>query len=275
MSDGVDVSVAYKGGDGDVATDFKPATEKHDAGKESRRPKPRQKGPGLLKGKAVDAEYLSWSERNRRLIVIMVIAAVVVVVIGIAIVLGITLSGSSDDSEGAKGKQTGAAVCPEVMDKEDTTFEHNGHCYHVVELTETQVVYDQAQGDCTSRGGHLLTIPDNKTQTFVAENLQDRSESHTILLGLKKEGATWKWVTGVEATFFNWEPSVKVEGNCATLRLDRMNYWEKYTCTPTDWYTTYVCEYPPASGVTRLQSVSSTFVFNIILVTILSSCGVL
>lgn len=147
---------------------------------------------------------------------------------------------------------TVSGECPHVADEEDFTFSIDSICYHYIEPRDSrQVFFAVAESDCKSRGGHLLTIKDNNTQQELLK--QDRlgkvSQSHTIVIGLRKSGSGWQWTSGLKATFFNWNTKSHSTGECTRMVLQNGGTWEKYDCSTTEWYLAYVCEYDPnASG---------------------------
>ncbi|XP_045161627.2 collectin-12-like isoform X2 [Mercenaria mercenaria] len=142
-----------------------------------------------------------------------------------------------------------ATGCPEVKNKEDNLFIINSMCYHFIATPDVQVTFDSAQPDCVSRGGHLVTIKDNETQAELTSVLQQKAESHTILIGLRRQGELWKWVTGEPLAYNNWKDASTCRScDCAKLKLRETGVWEGFSCQATDWFTAYVCEYEPTSS---------------------------
>lgn len=64
-----------------------------------------------------------------------------------------------------------------------------------------QVSFTVAAEDCQQRDGRLFTVKDNITQAELVENLEYVSDSHMILIGLRKLGNEWRWITGIVIIF--------------------------------------------------------------------------
>ncbi|XP_060584605.1 C-type lectin 1-like [Ruditapes philippinarum] len=128
-------------------------------------------------------------------------------------------------------------------------FEINSMCYHYIEKPDIQVTFDIAEPDCRSRKGHLLTIKDNATQEELKRQLANVGDVHTILIGLKRDGGVWKWVTGENLLYNNWkEGEICSNCDCAKLKLREGGVWESVPCQTADWFTAYVCQYAPVDG---------------------------
>lgn len=166
-------------------------------------------------------------------------------------------------------------ACPQVLNEEEGfTFTIDYLCYRYIEKPEDQITFSTAKDDCIRRGGQLVTIKNNETQTALAANLQNVSESHTVLLGLQRTGDTWQWITGETVTYTNWETETTcTECNCAKLKMRSRGKWEKFNCQTVDWYTVYICESDLSSSVQGLyQGRTLTYlcsaVFSVLLVSV-------
>ena len=87
-------------------------------------------------------------------------------------------------------------LCSDFSNKDDSSFTIGDSAYQLIQNPSSQTTRDFARSDCQSRNGDLLTIKDEATQNKLLEILDNISDSHTILLGLKKEAGQWKWVDG-------------------------------------------------------------------------------
>lgn len=143
-------------------------------------------------------------------------------------------------------KHVSAEACPQASSK-TAVFTIGSICYEVIEDPATQVMFASAQQDCESRGGNLVTIKDNQTESKLLVNLRQMSDSHTVLLGLRKSGEQWKWVTGENLDYSSWAPDTPcADCECAKLNLATDGRWQKFQCQTSDWFTIYVCEYDPS-----------------------------
>lgn len=144
--------------------------------------------------------------------------------------------------------------CPAVTEDGHYITKIDSTCYHYIETPDDQVTFASAEPDCVSRGGHLVTIKDNKTQVELVRVLQTdfQVSSHTVLIGLRRQGSEWTWVTGEKMSFENWESSIVCQDcACAKIKLMSGGAWEKINCQSSDWFTAYVCEYSPTSSGSR------------------------
>lgn len=139
--------------------------------------------------------------------------------------------------------------CPERTDPSVREFQVGALCYQYFEDVDTQVLAPSARQDCQNKGGNLLTIPDNTTQAALYMNLLHISDSHTVWLGLSKQGSEWRWDNGSPLTFSNWEEGDDcLQCACAKILLSSEGKWKKFNCDQTDWYTVHVCEYGRATA---------------------------
>lgn len=137
-----------------------------------------------------------------------------------------------------------SAYCPSVRNKAESTFIFGNSCYNLVQNPDSSTTRDFARSDCQSRNGDLLTIKNEKTQNMVMKAVDQMSDSHTILLGLKREGKQWKWVDGEVITYNNWTVTTQPQlGNCGRLNVMEAGRWERIDCAAPDWFTVYICEH--------------------------------
>ena len=87
--------------------------------------------------------------------------------------------------------------CPvDAPNKPETTFVIGDTCYHLIQNSNARTTRDFARSDCQSRNGDLLTMKTKAIQDSVMAAVNERSDSHTVLLGLVKEGNNWIWADG-------------------------------------------------------------------------------
>ncbi|KAL4220831.1 Ricin-type beta-trefoil [Mactra antiquata] len=143
-------------------------------------------------------------------------------------------------------------MCPDVENKDRRVFqfENPDICYEYVETTDETVTYSDAMSNCNSRNGALLSIPNNETQVAMVHKLTHLSDSHTVLLGLRRENNVWKWPSGEATTFTNWQVGTEQcrDCNCAKMLLQENGQWERIDCNSAEWYTVFVCEYGNAGS---------------------------
>ena len=83
---------------------------------------------------------------------------------------------------------------------------YNGHLYEVYEYHMT---WEDAQAFCESRGGHLVTITSTVEQSAVESILsQGRNVIYFIGLSDATQEGNWRWVTGENLTYNNWDPDL-------------------------------------------------------------------
>lgn len=153
------------------------------------------------------------------------------------------------------------------MSKPVETSYFKGHKY---ELYNESMTWESAKLFCEKKGGHLVTISDEKENEFVngmrCRNLSTDYQQ-SIWLGASdaaNEG-TWSWITGEPFTYSNWEPN---EPNGGTSQ----NYLQMYSSGNWDDVQNeagrfVVCEYdsvqPKQTPVASSLSLSDNIGFNI------------
>ena len=153
------------------------------------------------------------------------------------------------------------------MSKPVETSYFKGHKY---ELYNESMTWESAKLFCEKKGGHLVTISDEKENEFV-NGMRCRKLStdyqQSIWLGgsdAANEG-TWSWITGEPFTYSNWEPN---EPNGGTSQ----NYLQMYSSGNWDDVQNeagrfVVCEYdsvqPKQTPVASSLSLSDNIGFNI------------
>ena len=80
----------------------------------------------------------------------------------------------------------------------------NGHHYLV---SNEPMNWDEADEACRSQNGHLATVTSSKEQDFIRHLIEEQGEQYHYWLGGtdKDDEGRWRWVTGEEWTYENWE----------------------------------------------------------------------
>ena len=153
------------------------------------------------------------------------------------------------------------------MSKPVETSYFKGHKY---ELYNESMTWESAKLFCEKKGGHLVTVSDEKENEFVNDmrcrNLSTDYQQSIWLGGsdTANEG-TWSWITGEPFTYSNWEPN---EPNGGTSQ----NYLQMYSSGNWDDVQNevgrfVVCEYdsvqPKLTPVASSLSLSDNIGFNI------------
>jgi hypothetical protein len=157
----------------------------------------------------------------------------------------------------AIGKSSGSNILIENNILQST--EYNGNFYQLISLAKT---WFEANEDCETRGGYLVTIGNQEENIFVASLVSDT----VALIGFtdRETEGVWKWTTNEPVTFTNWENgNPDAQEDYAGIAND--GNWEdvyEYEQLP------YVCEWGKASS--NLFSVGARiFLFVVICVLLL------
>ncbi|MBQ1704113.1 MAG: InlB B-repeat-containing protein [Oscillospiraceae bacterium] len=83
------------------------------------------------------------------------------------------------------------------------SMDTNGHRY---DLFDYHMTWHEAKAFCEEMGGHLVTITDASEQAAV-ESLVQHGSYCTYFIGCtdEEEDGVWKWVTGEEFDYSNWD----------------------------------------------------------------------
>lgn len=115
--------------------------------------------------------------------------------------------------------------------------EYNGVCYV---LFYNQLPWQQAQDDCASRGGNLVSIGDSQENDIVRQ----LDPGDAKWLGGQRSGGSFQWADGDPFLFTNWnstEPNNT--GDCVRMGQNgggSSNRWFDTPCSDPYWY---VCEF--------------------------------
>ena len=81
---------------------------------------------------------------------------------------------------------------------DETYKKENGHFYKVYNINKN---WDDARKECEKEGGHLVTI----TSELESEILDEFLGDETYWMGASRDKDSWKWETGEEFLYTNWE----------------------------------------------------------------------
>jgi surface protein len=89
-----------------------------------------------------------------------------------------------------------------VLGIPEDAFEWNGHFYAIFDNRQS---WEAAKAYCESRGGHLATITSEEENQMLYAFMKERGYTSAYVgLSDKEEEGEWKWVTGEEAVYSNW-----------------------------------------------------------------------
>ncbi|XP_062612346.1 C-type lectin domain family 4 member D-like [Saccostrea cucullata] len=132
--------------------------------------------------------------------------------------------------------------CPANLHQGTTLKAYQGHCYEF--RIHRAVDFHQAEGDCKSRGGHVVAVNNMDEQNFILSTLKSFSfHGHGVWIGLtdgQVEGK-WTWTSGF---------LLDAEEDCTIiLNSDVTGHWDDIPCVKQDplglvhQHYPYVCEY--------------------------------
>ncbi|XP_059201009.1 macrophage mannose receptor 1-like [Centropristis striata] len=108
---------------------------------------------------------------------------------------------------------------------------YNGHCFH---LNRTQRIWTDAQRECRSLGGDLVSIRNVEDQSFLISSLEYTSTDE-LWIGLndRKTEGLFEWIDHADVSFTSWEfgkPVVSTQVNdCVLIRGEKGN-WADRAC---------------------------------------------
>ncbi|CAG5136052.1 unnamed protein product [Candidula unifasciata] len=151
-----------------------------------------------------------------------------------------------------------------------------GKCY---DFNLQERSWREASAICARKGGHLVTIREERIQTFLLKALAEfRWPRNGLWIGAtdKDDEMEWVWVTGekVKDGYSRWAPGQPSCGflcfeDCAVMRWKENGRWHDYRCSWLEDYSS-ICEYDmlpePSTTVTSttptttvIPTSSSTF----------------
>lgn len=84
----------------------------------------------------------------------------------------------------------------------DNVREVNGHRY---QLFDESMTWTEAKAYCESLGGHLVTVSSEEEQDIIVSLIRN-GDYKAYWLGGYIEDGNWKWVTGEDFSYSNWDP---------------------------------------------------------------------
>ena len=78
---------------------------------------------------------------------------------------------------------------------------------------DTNVGWDEAEAICEALGGHLVTIADADEQAAVQNLISGAYNIYAIGCTDAEEEGAWKWITGEEFSYNNWDPQAPEPNN--------------------------------------------------------------
>jgi len=118
--------------------------------------------------------------------------------------------------------------------------------------------FNDAQRDCQSKTGTLVSIPDSDTQDWVYDKLRNTyGKWDVVWIGLDDQDQDhhWQWVVdGSVANFTNWAPGQPGGFSlgkelCAVIDPSQKGTWHDYGCTNLFSFVNpghpYICQYGP------------------------------
>ncbi|KAK7093930.1 hypothetical protein V1264_007610 [Littorina saxatilis] len=129
-------------------------------------------------------------------------------------------------------------------------FGNSCYSFHISNKRE----FVEAERECEANGGHLVSISDIATQSFVYNTLRDELRySGVVWIGLSDRAVEghFQWIDGSPVRYVHWasgHPSpLGGAEDCVGMNANRQGLWEDRQCqafgqTPAN--NAFVCEYP-------------------------------
>ncbi|XP_046578890.1 macrophage mannose receptor 1-like isoform X1 [Haliotis rubra] len=152
--------------------------------------------------------------------------------------------------------------CPSAIPRNQYLRTFRNRCYEFVVFHEAY--WPDANAQCRSTGGSLVSVNDAETQQFLVSTLVRLNfAKHGIWIGLndQKVESTYEWASGDKVTYTDWatgEPNFAhgVE-DCVLMKSTKAYTWEDHPCHLWPQHYSYICEYemfqsttPPANAAT-------------------------
>jgi len=155
--------------------------------------------------------------------------------------------------------QVGALItqdCPAGVPQDKYLQVRGDYCYEFVMYRSK--AFNDAQRDCQSKTGTLVSIPDSDTQDWVYDKLRNTyGKWDVVWIGLDDQDQDhhWQWVVdGSVANFTNWAPGQPGGFSlgkelCAVIDPSQKGTWHDYGCTNLFSFVNpghpYICQYGP------------------------------
>ncbi|MHA1967926.1 MAG: C-type lectin domain-containing protein [Candidatus Hodarchaeales archaeon] len=157
------------------------------------------------------------------------------------------------------GKSSGSNIL--IENNIEQSIEYNGHSYQLISLAKTWL---EANVDCQTRGGYLVTIGNQEENNFVASLVSDT----VALIGYtdRETEGVWKWTTNEPVTFTNWQIGDPSDAQEDYAGIANNGIWEDVY---EDERLPYICEWDSRSSnilINLFPFVARIFLFVIICV---------
>ncbi|XP_077157413.1 C-type lectin domain family 10 member A-like [Paroedura picta] len=117
----------------------------------------------------------------------------------------------------------------------------SGNLYY---FSKSKLSFDLAGGTCVRQGGYLVYIHSRAEQEFLAKEVDKATEA--FFIGLRKEGADWKWINKDPLVQSFWAPNLGgvAGGDCAVIFSCSISVdcWHKVRCVELK---RYICKMKP------------------------------
>ena len=124
----------------------------------------------------------------------------------------------------------------------------NGHTFaSFIDYAVSLDSWSKTKSFCEQLGGHLVTITSAEKQAFIQNFISEAGEWFLLGATYDEQENTWKWVTGEELNYNNWNAEelreyVNNPGEfiCASINSES---GEWYTIPKNDGYYPFICEW--------------------------------
>ena len=122
--------------------------------------------------------------------------------------IDISLMSLDSDTKAEDDVEIGRTLITEATSIADNYMKYTftGNTYSII---ENKMTWPNAKLYCEKLGGHLVTISSKEENDFIQETLKRNNLNNYTAIGysdIEKEGK-WKWVTGEDSVYTNWDLS--------------------------------------------------------------------
>jgi C-type mannose receptor len=119
--------------------------------------------------------------------------------------------------------------------------------------SDTPVYWTDAEKQCASNGGHLISIGSDTANTFLTSLISDNTGAEYWIGAQKKANSgKWVWSDGKRWSYTNWQKGEprNISGDaCITLSAS----YSKWYANPCSNIQPYLCKVPPVGGSVTAQ----------------------
>lgn len=142
-----------------------------------------------------------------------------------------------------------SVICGSAYADKSVHYDENGHDY---ERIDTSMSWDDAKEFCEDSDGHLATITSRDENDFVFEELAEDVSSSLWLGGTDESREnSWRWVTGEEWDYDNWnsgQPNDKNDGqDYLSFNSRHSRRWDDNGLPHNNDRKRFICEYDHSS----------------------------